>query len=113
MTRNFPLKLNRSRAPQAQLADKQWRKVLCWEKGWFFNCETWQQSVIKDVSVPNNAGTVFQLLSKIALQHIIVLCLIGQACCQLGHTIINKPDSRKDATFLPAGPTFQAIKYTS
>lgn len=54
----------------------------------------------------------FKLLSKIAVQHIIVLCLIGQACCQLGHTIINKPDSRKDARFLPAAPTTEAIKYT-
>lgn len=61
---------------------------------------------------PNNAGTLFQLLSKIAVQHIIVLCLIGQACCQLGHTIINKPDSRKDARFLPEAPTIEAIKYT-
>jgi len=69
----------------------------------------WQQQVIKDISVPNNAGTVFQLLSKVAVQDIIVLCLTRQACCQLGHAIINKPDFRKDARFLPAASTIEAI----
>lgn len=70
---------------------------------------TWQQYVIKYISVPNNAGTVFQLLNKVAVKDIIVLGLPRQACCQQGHTIIHKPDSRKDARFLPAAPTIEEI----
>lgn len=81
------------------------------EKSCSFYHATWQQEVIEYVSVPNNAGTVFQLFSKVAVQDITVLCLTGWACCQLGHTIINKPDSRKDARFLPAAPTIEAITY--
>lgn len=72
---------------------------------------TWQQWLIQYISVPNNTGSVFQLLSKVAVKDIIVLCLTRQACCQLGHTIINKPDFRQDARFLLAAPTIETIKY--